>query len=146
MYTSQKSTKLTLIVTYIFAVVLVGLMIFAYPIARDVLGPRHKTAYLAAVIAFYICCPAGWLALYNIRKILKNVLADTVFTKQTVALLRVLSWCCVFVAVVSFVTTFFSHIFFVFTIGAAFMALILRVLKNVLARAVEIKEENELTI
>lgn len=146
MYTSEKSTKLTLAVTYIFAFVLAGLMVFAYPIARDALGPGNRTAYLSAVIAFYICCPAGWYALYNIKKILVNVLSDTVFTKETVTLLRILSWCCVFVAAVSFVTMFLCHIFFIFTIGAAFMALILRVLKNVLARAVEIKEENELTI
>ena len=32
------------------------------------------------------------------------------------------------------------------TIGAAFMTLILRVLKNVMTKAVELKEENELTI
>ncbi len=146
MYTSDKSTKLTLGVTYLAAVILVMLMIFASPIAKYILGEGAKNAFLSAVAAFYICCPAAWIALYNIRKILKNVLDDTVFSSDTVKLLRQLSWCCAFVATVSFVTTYFCHIFFTFTIGAAFMTLILRVLKNVMARAVEIKEENELTI
>ena len=146
MYTSEKSTKLTLFVTYFFALMLIGLMLFAYPIAKNVLGPEHRIAYLSAVSAFYICCPAGWLALYKIRKLLKNVLSDTIFTAETVTLLRHLSWCCAFVAAVCTITTYFCHIFFTFTIGAAFMSLILRVLKNVMAKAVEIKEENELTV
>ena len=146
MYTSEKSTKLTLFVTYLAGAILILLMIFASPIAKYILGQGAKNAFLSAVAAFYICCPAAWVALYKIRKLLKNVLADTIFTSETAKLLRHLSWCCAFVAAVSFVTTYFCHIFFTFTIGAAFMTLILRVLKNVLAKAVEIKEENELTI
>lgn len=146
MYTSEKSTKLTLGVTYLAAVILALLMVFASPIAKHILGEGAKNAFHAAVTAFYVCCPAGWLALYSIRKILKNVLSDTVFTNDTVKLLRHLSWYCAFVAAVSFTTTFFCRIFFTFTIGAAFMTLILRVLKNVMAKAVELKEENELTI
>lgn len=146
MYTSDKSTKLTLAVTYLAAIILALLMIFASPIAKYILGEGTKNAFLSAVAAFYICCPAAWFAIYNIRRILKNVLADTVFSPDTVKLLRRLSWCCAFVALVCFITTYFCHIFFTFTIGAAFMTLILRVLKNVIACAVEIKEENELTI
>lgn len=146
MYTSDKSAKLTLGVTYLAAVILALLMVFASPIAKYIIGEGAKNAFLSAVAAFYICCPAAWVALYNIRKILKNVLSDTIFTNETVTLLRQLSWCCAFVAVICFVTIYFCHVFFTFTIGAAFMTLILRVLKNVMARAVEIKEENELTI
>lgn len=144
MYTSEKSTKLTLAVTYLSAVALALIMVFATPIAKHVIGTQSTNAF--AIGAFYICCPAAWLALYKIRKLLKNVLCDTIFTRETVTLLRHLSWCCAFVAAVSFVTTFFCHLFFTFTIGAGFMTLILRVLKNVMAKAVELKEENELTI
>lgn len=146
MYTSEKSTKLTLAVTYLAAFILLFLMLFASPVAKYILGEGAKNAFLSAVAAFYICCPAGWIALYKIRKLLKNVLSDTIFTCETARLLRHLSWCCAFVAAVCFVTTYFCHIFFTFTIGAAFMTLILRVLKNVMTKAVELKEENELTI
>lgn len=146
MYTSEKSTKLTLAVTYLAAVILALLMVFASPVAKLIIGEGAKNAFQAAVTSFYICCPAGWLALFKIRKLLKNVLSDTIFTNETVKLLRQLSWCCAFVAAVSFITTYFCHIFFTFTIGAGFMTLILRVLKNVMAKAVELKEENELTI
>lgn len=146
MYTSEKSTKLTLIVTYIFYALLVWMMIACYPIAQWVIGPGQRASTLAAVIAFYSCCPAAWIALLGITKILKNVLRDEVFTRETVKILRVLSWCCAFVALVSFITFFFYKLFIVFSLGAALMMLILRVLKNVMAKAVEIKEENELTV
>ncbi len=146
MYTSDKSTKLTLYVTYLFAFVIIGLMIFAYPIAKNVLGPNQRTAYISAVTAFYICCPAAWIALYKIRILLKNVLADNIFSNESVKLLHQLSLCCLFVAVICFITIYFCHIFFTFALGAGFMSLILRVLRNVMGKAVKIKEENELTI
>lgn len=146
MYTSEKSTKLTLIVTYIFFFLLFGMMIFCYPIAQWAIGPGQRISTLAAVIAFYVCCPAAWIALSGITKILKNVLHDEVFTRETVKILRVLSWCCAFVAFVCTIAFFFYKVFIVFSLGAALMMLILRVLKNVMARAVEIKEENELTV
>ncbi len=146
MYTSEKSTRLTLAATYAAAVILALLMVFASPIAKYILGEGAKNAFLSAVAAFYICCPAAWIALYKIYRLLKNVLKDTIFTSETVSLLRHISWCCAFVAAVCLVTTYFCHIFFTFTIGAAFMTLILRVLKNVMAKAVLLREENELTI
>ena len=146
MYTSDKSTKLTLFVTYGFYVLLVLMMIWCYPIAEMVIGSRAREQTVAAVVAFYVCCPAAWYALFGITKILKNVLKDQVFTEETVKILRRLSWCCAFVSAVSFVAFFFYKVFFEFTLGAALMMLILRVLKNVMAKADEIKNENELTI
>ncbi len=146
MYTTEKSTKLTLFVTYIFYVLLAWMMIACYPIAQWVIGPGERASTLAAVIAFYSSCPAAWIALFGITKILKNVLKDEVFTHDTVKTLRILSWCCAFVAFVSFIAFFFYKLFIVFSLGAALMMLILRVLKNVMAKAVEIKEENELTV
>ena len=146
MYTSEKSTKLTLFVTYVFYVLLVLMMIWCIPIAQWVVGSSGRLSTRAAVIAFYVCCPAAWCALLGITRILKNVLKDQVFTDDTVKILRRLSWCCAFVALVSFIAFFFYKVFCVFSLGAALMMLILRVLKNVMAKAVEIKKENELTV
>ena len=146
MYTSEKSTKLTLFVTYIFCVLLAVFMFWCYPIAKWACGPSGRDATIAAVVAFYLCCPAAWAALVGIIRILKNILKDEVFTESTVKILRLLSWCCAFVSVVCAVAFFYYKAFFVFSLGAGLMMLILRVLKNVMARAVEIKNENELTI
>lgn len=144
MYTNIKSTKLTIAVTYIFCILLFFMMIFAAPFISLHIGIGLR--FYATLIAFYISCPAAWIALICILKLLKNILKDNIFSKSSVKLLRLLSWCCVFVSFISFVTMFFSRAFFIFFLGAGLMTLILRVLKNVMARAIEIKEENELTI
>ncbi len=147
MYTSEKSTKLTLYITYAFMALLAVLMVVAVPGARWFFGDIVRDSTVRIMLtAFYVCCPAGWLALIFIMKILKNILAETVFTAKTVACLRYLSWCCAFVAIACAVCGLFYMPLFIFAFGAAFMMLILRVLKNVMAKATEIKSENELTI
>ncbi len=147
MYTSEKSTKLTLTITYVFMVLLAVLMVVAIPGARWFFGEIVRQSTIRIMLtAFYVCCPAAWLALIFIVKILKNILSQTVFTKDTVLYLRRLSWCCGFVAVVCAIAGLLYKPLIIFALGAAFMMLILRVLKNVMAKATEIKNENELTI
>ncbi len=147
MYTSEKSTKLTLLITYAFMALLAVLMVVAIPGARWFFGEIVRQSTIKIMLtAFYVCCPAAWFALIFIMKILKNILSETVFTKDTVSYLRRLSWCCGFVAVVCAIAGLFYKPLLIFALGAAFMMLILRVLKNVMAKATEIKNENELTI
>ena len=147
MYTKEKSTKLTLFITYAFMALLGIMMIAAIPGARWFFGDVIRESTVRILLtAFYVCCPAGWLALIFIMKILRNTLNENVFTADTVNYLRYLSWCCGFVAIAAAVCGIFYMPIFIFAFGAAFMMLILRVLKNVMAKATEIKSENELTI
>lgn len=147
MYTSEKSTKLTLYITYAFMALLGILMVVAIPGARWFFGDIIRQSTLSILLtAFYVCCPAAWVALIFIVKILRNILKESVFTNDTVSFLRYLSWCCGFVAIACAVCGIFYMPLFIFALGAAFMMLILRVLKNVMAKATEIKNENELTI
>ncbi len=148
MYTSEKSTKLTLFVTYGFCALLAFFMVTIYPFVKWILGSGTYTGFsvVTCVVTFYACCPAGWVALVSIIKLLKNVLKDRIFTESTVKTLRIISWCCAYVCAVSFVSFFFNRLFIIFSLGAGLMMLILRVLKNVMAKAVEIKNENEFTI
>lgn len=147
MYTSEKSAKLTLYINYAFMGLLGVLMVVAIPGARWFFGDAiRETTIKIMLTAFYVCCPAGWLALIFIMKILRNILSENIFTADTVRYLRCLSWCCGFVAIAAAVCGLFYLPLFIFAFGAAFMMLILRVLKNVMAKATEIKNENELTI
>ena len=97
-------------------------------------------------LAFYLCCPAAWAALISILRLMTNIIHEQIFTPQTVFSMRLLSWCCAYVALVCLVFGFFWAPLLVFALGAAFLTLILRVLKSVMQRACEIKAENELTI
>ncbi len=144
MYTSEKSTKLTLFITYFFCFLLAFLMVAVIPCISWILGSAQFAT--VCITAFYVCCPAGWCALICIIKLLKNILKDNIFSQESVKLLRILSWCCAWVSAVCFAVMFIFRLFFIFFLGAGLMTLILRVLKNVFQKATEIKKENELTI
>ena len=146
MYTSMTSAKLTRVLTVGFCVLLLALMVLfprllSFYFAYLDTALRHKVMF-----AFYLCCPAAWAALVSILLLMTNIIHDRVFTQKTVRFMRLLSWCCAWVAAVCLGFGFFWAPLLVFVLGAAFMTLILRVLKSVMARALALKEENELTI
>ena len=147
-YTPLKSAKLTLVIDYIFCGLLGAIMIFAYPVFNWFFSFRANSQLLCTtvLVAFYICCMPAWTALVSIMKLMKNVMKEEVFTEDTVFLIRLLSWCCAAVSFVCFIAGFIYMPLWFVTLGAAFMMLILRVLKSVIAKATEIKNENELTI
>ncbi len=157
-YNSQKSTKLTLALTFIFCALLGVLMFAAYPFLIWFLGRQRMADIKVLLCAFYSCCPAAWIALLSIIKLLKNIMKEEIFTYANVRSMRILSWCCAFVATVGlvfgllslpvfrFVSGLLYLTFFIISLCAAFIMLLLRVLINVMARATEIKNENELTI
>ncbi len=147
-YTSLKSAKLTLAIDYIFCAVLAVLMFFAYPFFDWFFYMRPDATLLtvSVLVAFYICCVPAWAALVSIAKLMKNIMNEEVFTENTVFLIRLLSWCCAAVSFVCFVAGFIYKPLWFVTLAAAFMMLILRVLKSVMAKATEMKNENELTI
>ena len=57
-----------------------------------------------------------------------------------------MSWCCLAAGLIFLASSFYYPAFFAFCAAAVFMALILRVIKNVFAQAEEIKKENDYTI
>lgn len=146
LYTDLKSAKVTLAISYCFCALLVVLMITAKPILSWFYGPHGAQSMKIIMLAFYICCPAAWAALVGIIRLLKNIIKEEIFCDQNVFLLRLLSWCCAFVCLVclGFGVRYFPLL--IFSAGSGFMMLILRVLKSVMAKATEIKNENELTV
>lgn len=144
---TEKSTKLTLYITYAFMALLAVMMVLAVDCSRWFFGDiMRETTLCTVIVTFYCCCPAAWAALILIVKILRNILRDMVFTSETVRLLGSLSLCCTAVTLICALAGIFYMPFIIFSLGAAFMTLILIVLKNVMAKATQLKAENELTI
>ena len=141
----RHSITLSLVITYLSAAALLASMFFAQRLIELLLGlpPSYARGY---ALVFYFCCPAGWAALGSLLKILHNLRAGRVFVQQNVKLLRLLSWCFVFVALVSFASIYWLPSLLIVGIAAAFLGLILRVVKNVIAQAMQLREENDLTI
>ncbi len=102
---------------------------------------------------FYAVVPAGYAALICLDKLLINIKWHRVFVSANVKLLRILSWACVYAATVGFISfivillkDFMFETMFILSAGEFFVALIVRVVKNVFEKAIEIKEENDLTV
>jgi hypothetical protein len=88
----------------------------------------------------------AFAALICLGRLLRNIAGGRVFVDQNVKLLRFLSWCCFAAAGIFLVMSFYYVTGLLVVISAAFMGLILRVVKNVIAQAVELKQENDLTV
>lgn len=155
MWNRKRSVKLSIAVCIIFAVVLT-VALFLGPWAAKtwfnvyrgwtVDGPAIKDTLPLFCACFYPCAVFGYVALYSLLKLLFNIKADKIFITQNVKYLRLIAWCCFAVAFITFVSGILYLPFLTVAVAAAFVGLMLRVVKNVMQSAVEIKAENELTI
>ena len=146
MWNSKKSVSLSIIACIIFAVILTGAVgIFLW---GDVGTIEQDIVFN---LGFVFSAAFVYAALYCLIRLLLNIQNNKVFIRENVAYLRRISWCCFGVTAVAliggllykgFPYTFFLFIAFI----AATIGLVIRVVKNVMERAVEIKAENELTI
>jgi hypothetical protein len=148
MWNSRKSIILSLVATIILAAIF-SVLIFTAPAffkwCYSFLDNNIKY-YSVLVKTFYACCIPAACTLAAIIKLLINLKRDEVFIWQNVWLLRALSWCCFSVVPITFAAGFYFFSLYFISVAAAFVALILRVLKNIMAAATQIKQENELTI
>lgn len=120
------------------------------PLVVDGIVRRRGMAALSGRLYFmsslYLLMVPATIALYYLYRLLSNISKEDVFIRQNVMFLRRISWACVLAAAISLAFTVGYHPFIVLAAAASFMALILRVVKNVFAEAVAIKEENDFTI
>lgn len=78
--------------------------------------------------------------------LLCRVRRGQVFTAESVALLRAVSWCCMGAALLLLLGAIFFPLLLAAGAAAALLGLCLRVMKNVLEEATAIKSENDLTV
>ncbi len=106
--------------------------------------------WVSLTAVFYITIGIVVILLIALFKLLNNISKQITFVEQNTNLLRCISWCCFLVAGIYLVYGLIVHpasyFSFVFCFIAGFMGLILRILKNVFAEAVSIREENDYTV
>lgn len=146
-WNNSKSVIVSSIVSKVTLVVLVAAAvgmpwIIGWYVARSDSGDIVVPLYIFA----YALVAVGVFADIKLMSLLANIKKSDVFIGQNVTNLRVLSYCCFAVALICFAFGFLRPVVFVLSFAAAFMGLILRVVKNVIARAVELREENDGTI
>lgn len=99
--------------------------------------------FLATIYVGGVAAVALLLLLY---RLLHNISRGQVFVPTNVALMRYISWGCFAGGVVGLVSALYYLPWGLVGAVACFAGLILRVLKNVFAQAVEIKTENDYTV
>ena len=108
--------------------------------------PLDSSAQSAIFLAYYACTPAVLFALWNIEKLIRNILAGDVFVRSNARRISRLRWCCLLVSLICLPATFFYMPLLFMVIIMGFLALVVSVVANVIAAAVEIREENDMTI
>ncbi|OUN94473.1 DUF2975 domain-containing protein [Blautia sp. An46] len=148
-WNDDKSLLLTRVCVWLSAVALVLLCVsapwlFSWFIQKRLILPPQSRDYFL-VTTYTVAVPAA-IALYMMNRLLANIRKEEVFTEKNTRYLRGMSWCCLAAGLIFLVSSFYYLPFFALCAAAVFMALILRVIKNVFAQAEEIKKENDYTI
>ena len=143
------AAKATLFFNRFLAIVMVALL-FVLPDFLDwyvTLRPAmNDSAQKALIWGFYCCAPAVFFALWELDRLLRAILGRQVFVWRNVKSISRVRWCCLAVSLICLPpASFYSPIIFM-SIIMFFLTLILSVLANVMAAAVEIREENDLTV
>lgn len=155
MWTRKHSVTLSLIFTIIITVLVTAAAFFG-PLGMRlwfcsyrgwaVDGEAFANILNIFYIFFYPCATFAYVALYSLFRLLNNIRKEAIFIRPNVKYLRVISWCCFIIATLSFIGGFFYLPLLFVAVAASFVGLLLRIVKNVLQNAVEIREENDLTI
>ncbi|MCI1269617.1 MAG: DUF2975 domain-containing protein [Ruminococcus sp.] len=97
-------------------------------------------------IILYICESLALMAFHSLHTLLKNISNDKVFVKDNSDCLRKISWECMLAGAAFLILGIWRFVFIFPAFMAVMFGLIMRVLKNVFEKAVEIKTENDFTI
>ena len=144
-----KSALLTEIFIYILAACLLVLDIGLWPLSGWYMKLRNITGdgfRITMVVILYACSILGWFILYEMLRLIRNIRKGIVFTEQNVAILRAVSLLCLGVGILTFAGGFFYQPLFFVTLAALFLTLVVRAVKNVMQKAVEMKDELDLTV
>jgi len=158
MWTKSKSAALSLICTRVLTAAAVLIAVALPFLLKSGFYGESSTAgllYVAmpgdTVQALYICAYACFvpmiIALLFLDLLLRNIRKDLVFIRVNVKCLRIISWCCFAIAIIMVCGWPFIHYALAFVAAAAaFFGILMRVVKNVIDAACEIKDENDYTI
>ena len=144
----NRSAALTLWANRMLMLTVVGLA-FAMPKLLpwyNSFRPLDGDTNMALLIAFYLCVPIALYALYNLEKLLRNILAGEVFIRENVHMIRRVCGCCLLVSGICLPAAFYYAPLIFFCIVMAFLCPVVNVVRYAFDAAVTIREENDLTI
>ena len=97
-------------------------------------------------VCLYVCNVPGFILLYCMDVLLRNLHRGQVFESKNVRLLKVISVCCFIACVVCLAACPRIYSLGFVALAAGFMGLIVRIVKNVFAKAIPMRDELDLTV
>ena len=146
-WNKTRSLTLSRILTTVTFAVAVGAL-FCIPVMTewyDAVSGRAPIR-LQLTTALYLSDVLAMLGLWELLAMLRYIAAQKIFVSENERCLRVISWCCFAVAGIWAVLGIWRQIALVVAFIAVFAGLIVRVVKNLVAMAVTLREENDYTI
>lgn len=146
--TNFNSARLTLWANRMIAGILL-LLVFTLPMLLEwYCHVRYLSAdeRWAIMCAFYCCALVTSAALWNMDRLLGNILEQRVFVKENVRRIYALQWCCAGVSAICLPAALIYYPLVFITVIMAFLCLVVSVVRQTMAAAVTIREENDLTI
>lgn len=149
MWNGEKSIGLSKLCIILFMFVLIATVVFAPWLTRWFVN--FSQAGLGGIQSYFLATiyvgsiPVGYL-LYHLLLLLRRIEAGELFTDENVERLRRISWSCFLGAGLAFLSVFYYFPWFFVFVAAAFMGLIVRVVKNVVAQAVALKKDADYII
>lgn len=144
MWNGEKSITLSKLCILLFMGLLIVTVVSAPWLTRWFFGfsraglTETETFYLATIYVGSV--PAAYL-LYSLLRLLRRIETGQVFITENVENLRRISWSCFIGAGIALVSTAYYLPWVFLAVAAAFMGLIVRVVKNVVAQAVALQDE-----
>lgn len=153
MWNKTKSLLLSRLMTVSMTGVIIILCFFVPAICRwytdfsDTFSLLGKgTFYPAMLVCSYLCFGMALWALYSLYILLNNINKDEVFIEKNTKCLRAISWACIFAGLIFTIFGLWCLIAILPAVFCFMIGIVIRVLKNVFEKAVEIKSENDFTI
>lgn len=149
---NSRSILLCRLLVGLFALVLAALDIGCIPLVDWFLGFAKET--LPATAANAICLlttlwvgsAAAWPCLFCLWQLLGNLMAGRVFIAANVRLLGGISLCCAAACVVCLASVWYYLPWLLVGVAAAFMGLLVLVVRSCFAQAVAMKDELDWTV
>ncbi|MCQ1528284.1 DUF2975 domain-containing protein [Lutispora saccharofermentans] len=149
MWNGKKSISLSKLCVLVFTFMLIGTALSAPWLVRRFLD-FSRADLMGKEIFFLLTIYSGSIPaailLFCLYRLLHHIELEQVFIAANVEYLRRISWSCFAGAIICFASIPYYFPWTFVAVAAAFMGLIVRVIKNVIAQAVELKNESELTI
>jgi len=130
-------------------VLILAVLVCSLPAILDWYGQVRQLTQLeetAIIAAFYCCVVVVGAAMWNVDRLLGDILTGKVFTRKNVRRIRRIMGCCGGVSLICLPAGCVYYPLLFMVVVMAFLCMMVSVLAGVMDAAVTIREENDLTV